>query len=570
MKAQRNVPRPDCVPDAAKKHLHNKNTISLDCDSGKNFSQNFQKIPDEIKQLNQWVVYRLSVDKKKVPFNAKTKKKAKTNDPATWSSYQQALDTFNSGGFDSIGFVFTKNDPFIGIDLDKCRNQETGEIEPEMRKVIEAVNSYTEVSQSGSGVHIICKGSLPSGGNKKGKVEIYNSGRYFVMTGNHLTGTPIKIESRTDQIKAVHNKIFGKEKNNIIRKSQTKSSQSHTGTTLPENFETILENNPQFRVTWERKRTDFPDQSASAYEMSIANFGARQGWTRDEIASCFYHWRKKHGENTSKAHRPDYVTRTIEKASENSIIKAESLVLPLGQYRIEAVSPRKTNSGKINLQARIKKENVTLDLIGLTSAISNREKAVKHISNIINGEIGQKEIEGIIGKLLLLSASRIDEKKKRLSNLPTIKEVLNNLVPEIFQLKYRTEKGAWSEAWKREVKRGEFITHTTESLISSCEFTRDAPINPSGEVNRSRLTKSLESELKILWATIIDNLPEADKSNLTSESVAAKRFRNGVIKVWTKTNTLERTTNVKTGDTRTGERPKSRRRTCFFYCSIDI
>lgn len=80
----------------------------------------------------------------------------------------------------------------------------------------------------------------------------------------------------------------------------------------------------RFRKTWDRTRSDLHDQSASSYEMAIANEGVYRGWTDQEIADAFMAWRMAHGENTSKLMRRDYVTRTIGLAREGRL-QAEAL-----------------------------------------------------------------------------------------------------------------------------------------------------------------------------------------------------------------------------------------------------
>ena len=72
--------------------------------------------------------------------------------------------------------------PCVGIDLDKCRNAESGVIELWAKEIIEKLNSYTEISPSGTGIHIWVKGAIPKTGRRKGRIEIYDSGRdYFTV-----------------------------------------------------------------------------------------------------------------------------------------------------------------------------------------------------------------------------------------------------------------------------------------------------------------------------------------------------------------------------------------------------
>jgi primase-polymerase (primpol)-like protein len=94
---------------------------------------------------------------------------------------------YQDGHCDGIGFVFSSADPFVGIDLDDCRNPETGEIAAWAQKIISRVQEgYIEISPSGTGVHIIVEGSVRDGGMRKGKVEMYGRGRFFTVTGRVL------------------------------------------------------------------------------------------------------------------------------------------------------------------------------------------------------------------------------------------------------------------------------------------------------------------------------------------------------------------------------------------------
>ena len=140
-------------------------------------------IPQELQALDQWVIR----DEQKRPINARTGKLASPTDADTWSSFTTAAATGRS-----LGFVFTEDDPYVGIDLDRCRDPETGAIAPEAMAIIERFSSYAEVSPSGTGVHLILRGVKPTRECTRtldwGKVECYDAGRYFTMTGNVLPG----------------------------------------------------------------------------------------------------------------------------------------------------------------------------------------------------------------------------------------------------------------------------------------------------------------------------------------------------------------------------------------------
>jgi putative DNA primase/helicase len=174
-----------------------------------------KNIPQEIRDLPQWVCWKVEMrDGKeiKVPKNPTSGRNAFSNNPATWATFNEAFDAAKRFGFDGVGFVFSETDPYCGVDLDKCRNPETREIDPWANDIITWLNSYTEISPSGRGVHIWVKGKLPRGSRRKGNIEMYDSRRYFTVTGDHLQGTPTTIESKGKELTVLHRRTFGLEK----------------------------------------------------------------------------------------------------------------------------------------------------------------------------------------------------------------------------------------------------------------------------------------------------------------------------------------------------------------------
>lgn len=164
-------------------------------------------IPAELRNLPQWVAWKMETrdgKETKVPYSPVTEGKASSTDPATWGTFAAALAYAKRAGMNGIGFVFKEGGGYVGIDLDHVRDPETGEIEPWALDIVTLLGSYTEVSQSGTGLHIICKGALPPGKRRKGAIEVYEQGRYFVMTGHHLEGTPLGVQERQKEIDSVH------------------------------------------------------------------------------------------------------------------------------------------------------------------------------------------------------------------------------------------------------------------------------------------------------------------------------------------------------------------------------
>ena len=157
-----------------------------------------ENIPEELKKVAQWVCVS-KVDKiPKNPFNGKN---AKANDPKTWGTFEQAVKACDSFGFDYVGFEFAP--PYFGVDLDHCMDNSDF-----VDEFVETLQSYAELSRSGDGIHIICKGKLPEGSRRKGGVEMYSEGRYFICTGNIYNHSYIKIKDCTESVKVLHSKYL--------------------------------------------------------------------------------------------------------------------------------------------------------------------------------------------------------------------------------------------------------------------------------------------------------------------------------------------------------------------------
>lgn len=150
-----------------------------------------ENIPSELKTYRAWVPWKLTrVSGKwtKHPYSVHTHRKASSTDSRTWSSFQEVLEAYEAGGYDGLGFVFSTGDPFCGVDLDAAVNLATGEVAAWAEQIVESLDGYTELSPGGAGIHIIVRGELPGGGNRKGPVEMYDKKRFFTMTGHILGG----------------------------------------------------------------------------------------------------------------------------------------------------------------------------------------------------------------------------------------------------------------------------------------------------------------------------------------------------------------------------------------------
>jgi|SRR5215208_2333403 len=165
-----------------------------------------ENITEELTERPQWVCWRIeqrSSDDKptKVPYTPGTERRASSTDLMTWTPFDEAVTAYEATEPDApeyhgIGFVFSGADPFVGIDLDDCRDPETGEITEWAAKIIERVqDGYIEISPSGTGIHVIVEGTVRGNRSRKkvrvdekvvGQVEMYGRDRFFTITGRAL------------------------------------------------------------------------------------------------------------------------------------------------------------------------------------------------------------------------------------------------------------------------------------------------------------------------------------------------------------------------------------------------
>lgn len=266
-------------------------------------------IPDV--QRRQWVCWRYEErdgKKTKVPYAPVTGRRASSRDPSTWGGYEEAVRAAKERGMSGVGFVFTAEDDLCGVDLDGCLDPETGEIERWVQEIVEELDSYTEISPSGTGVHILLRARLPEGRNRKGRFEAYDRGRFFTVTGRHLSGTPKTIEERQEALERVLERMFGAESMNGNREP-TAASEGDSGS-LPD-AELVeragrAKNGEKFRRLWAGDTSDYRSPS----EADLALCGMLAFWTGGDAARIDTLFRQS-GLYRDKWEREDYRDRTI-------------------------------------------------------------------------------------------------------------------------------------------------------------------------------------------------------------------------------------------------------------------
>lgn len=169
-------------------------------------------VPSELKALNQWTCWQWQKRRgewTKIPISAVTGTQARSNDPETWSSFGAAVGHAKLRSLSGVGFMFHPADGFSGVDLDSCREPQTGVVAEWAQKIVRALDSYAEVSPSATGIKVFVRGELPPGRKRKGPVEMYDQGRFFTTTGHRLEGVPTQVRDAQRALSTLHVRLFG-------------------------------------------------------------------------------------------------------------------------------------------------------------------------------------------------------------------------------------------------------------------------------------------------------------------------------------------------------------------------
>ena len=187
---------------------------------------NYQNIPQELRNLKQWGLFELKwveARKKntKIPINPYDGSAGKSNDPSTWSDFDTAMRALNDvERADGLAFYFANG--YVGLDIDhidsNLEDWQAGDNDPNnlVNKFQDLTdNTYMEVSQSGTGIHAIFKGKIPGKRRRKGNYEMYQTGRFFALTGNNIIPDPTIKSMSDDEMKTLYEFLFGKD--NIVQ-----------------------------------------------------------------------------------------------------------------------------------------------------------------------------------------------------------------------------------------------------------------------------------------------------------------------------------------------------------------
>lgn len=315
---------------------------------------NPEEIPEVLRDRDQWVAWHVACrechtnhelgaeecktegcdgEPSKVPVNPSSGYNASSTDPDTWGSFDQALryhrdETTHSHG---VGYMFDPEGTVVGLDLDDVRDPETGELEPWAEDLVERLDSFTEISVSGTGLHIFVLG-IKAGDNcrrgqestldrfDKAELEMYDESRYFAVTGERLEETPAGVKQRNDTLANVYEEFLtdADEDQQELGDSDSTDDTEPTPTADLDDEELIkkaknAENARKFKSLWKGRTSGYESHS----EADLALCSLLAFWTggdKEQIDDLFREsglmrdkWDEDRGSDT-------YGERTIEKA----------------------------------------------------------------------------------------------------------------------------------------------------------------------------------------------------------------------------------------------------------------
>lgn len=273
--------------------------------------------PAELRALPQWCVATLipGADGKedKAPHNPRTGRLASTTDPQTWGTFEQALTTRDAWRSSTapraqVGFVFNAGDPFAVIDLDtyKAKVDATREMH---QSILDECNTYAEKSQSGLGTHIIGRGSVPEGkNNAPNALEVYSDARFMICTGNAVGGLVKPVADIQPLLDYLYQKLLGAGDTGRINWRDLGEGED-SGLTDAEVFERAsnAENGDKFDRLCQGDLSDYGGDHSDA-DAALIQFLCFHSSDNNQVRRLFMMSRLADRE---KAHRPDYIPRTI-------------------------------------------------------------------------------------------------------------------------------------------------------------------------------------------------------------------------------------------------------------------
>ena len=315
----------------------NQNVVNPKTDSA---VSDYSHVPEEMKQLPHWVVATAN----KLPINPASGYGAKSNDSSTWSSFDVCLSYLKENygkevsignqmsSIEGLGFMFQKETGLIGIDIDHCLDANGNIVDERVKAILDANDAYAEVSKSCSGIHIISRGQKNFSSNKMHLtdeivLEVYDSARYFFITGNLLSAEKAKITDGQALLDYIGKEFFSssnEKSSNIATPIEASNEPAVISAEVMDRLEYNLNSDEYFNRRWNGERFK-GDESSD--DMSLLCSLAHVTHDRETIKALFIN--SPYFDSKDDAHkrkvivREDYIIRSINKAIEYAECKLD-------------------------------------------------------------------------------------------------------------------------------------------------------------------------------------------------------------------------------------------------------
>lgn len=237
-------------------------------------------VPADLAALAQWVCWGAPGKARKCPYNPRTGYPAKAGQPDTWADLATATAAVNAGHYEGVGFEFNGGG-IVGVDFDHCI--QGGKLDAWAAAWVERFNSYTEVSPSGTGLHILCRGKLPGEAVKKPRGEMYDRARYFTITGKPWDGPAKPLRDAQEAVTALYEELQAETRKAAERPTEARTAPP--GAVSIEDAPLIEKmkrgrNGAEFSRLWAGDISAYPSHS----EADIALCNALAWWTNCDAA----------------------------------------------------------------------------------------------------------------------------------------------------------------------------------------------------------------------------------------------------------------------------------------------
>lgn len=448
---------------------------------------------------------------KKPPIDPKTGRKASPTDSATWGTLAQAKKCYAKGDVDGIGIVLTEEMGVTVIDIDDCRDEKTGKLNSYARKIMKRFPSYTEVSPSGTGIHIFLYGTLPGKGINTGKVEVYDRKHYMTITGVHVKSSPSTIKRKNKKLQEWYATLPQPKKKEVAPVRTSEQESLGDAEIIAKLFQN--DNQGKFSRLWSGDISGYSSQS----EAEIALCSLISAYTQSPVTIDLIFrisklmrpkWDEPRGEGTygslsitkvlKNPHTP--IDNSLnEKSTEYEIAKA--VIKRIGRSNLYCLAKqnwlwnKREGVWRIVNDAEIKKIiHKTAHVKSITSArvnsvfslittevyssVSRFDKCDKHVVNCKNGELHYENDEW--GLYEHCRENNFCHQIPVEYDEDAVCERFNQFLDEIFEP---------DEDKKQKIKLvQEFFGY---SLITSCEFERFLLLVGAGNNGKSVLLKVL-------------------------------------------------------------------------------